>query len=235
MNLTPTELERLTIFTAAEFARRNLAQGVLLSHPEAVAFITDEVLLAARRDMPYAEIRDMAGSLLRADQVMPGVASMVTLIAVDALFEEGTKLIAIFDPIAAGKDGRIAGEILTSDEPIQLFDDAPTVTLRVLNMGDRDIQVRSQSHFFEVNSALQFDRAASWGRKLAIHSGGGVRFEPGITTVVELVAIGGDRVVQGFAGLVDGALDDEAVRQAAFARAESQGYFLNNTPVSEAQ
>ena len=69
MNLTPTEMDRLVIFTAAEMARRNRRLGVRLSHPEAVALITDEVMLAARRDMPYAEIRDMAGRLLTTDDV----------------------------------------------------------------------------------------------------------------------------------------------------------------------
>ena len=74
MNLTPTELERLTIFTAAELARRHRWLGIKLSHPEAVALIADEMLTAARRDMPYDDIRDMAGRLLTTDDVMPGVA-----------------------------------------------------------------------------------------------------------------------------------------------------------------
>src|SRR6516164_9231994 len=86
MNLTPTERERLTIFSAAEFARRNRALGIRLSHPEAIALITDEVMTAARRDMPYQEIRDMAGRLLTADDVMPGVADMIQLIMIECSF-----------------------------------------------------------------------------------------------------------------------------------------------------
>jgi urease subunit gamma/beta len=225
MNLTPTELERLTIFTAAEFARRNLAHGVKLSHPEAVAYITDEVMMAARRDMPYQQIRDAAGRLLTAEQVMPGVASMIRLIAVDASFEEGTKLIAVFDPIPMGEDELAAGEIIPGDGAIKLFEGAPTLSISVLNTGDRDVQVRSQSHFFEVNPALAFDRAATWGYKLAVPSGGGVRFEPGIPVTVELVAISGGRIITGFAGLAEGSLDEPAVRAAAFAAAEARGYF----------
>jgi urease subunit gamma/beta len=100
MNLSPTEMDRLVIFTAAEMARRNLRLGVRLSHPEAVAFITDEVMLAARRDMPYEEIRDMAGRLLTTDDVEPGVAQMIPLIYIECGFAEGTKLIALFEPIA---------------------------------------------------------------------------------------------------------------------------------------
>ena len=88
MNLTPTEQERLTIFQAAEFARRHKALGVKLSHPEAVALIADEMLLAARRDMPYADIVDMAGRLLTTDDVLPGVAAMISLVSVEGNFEE---------------------------------------------------------------------------------------------------------------------------------------------------
>ncbi|MCU1403708.1 MAG: ureA, partial [Glaciihabitans sp.] len=94
-----------------------------------------------------------------------------------------------------------------------------------INTGDRDIQVRSQSHFFEVNPALAFDRAATWGYKLAVPSGGGVRFEPGIPVRVDLVAIAGDRSITGFAGLVEGQLDDPEVRSASFDCATARGYF----------
>jgi urease subunit gamma/beta len=229
MNLTPTELDRLTIFTAAEFARRNLDHGVRLSHPEAVAFITDEVMLAARRDLPYSEIRDLAGRLLSTEQVMPGVASMIRLIAVDALFEEGTKLVAIFDPIPYGEGEVIAGEIIPLDGQLELFGDAELRSMSVLNTGDRDVQVRSHSHFFEVNPALAFDRRLTWGYKLSVPSGGGVRFEPGISTSVELVPIAGDRLITGFAGLVEGSLDDIVVRTAGFAAAEARGYFSATT------
>ena len=73
MNLTPTEIDRLIIFNAAEFARRHQKLGIRLSRPEAVALIADEMLLAARRNMPYVDIVDMAGRLLTTDDVEPGV------------------------------------------------------------------------------------------------------------------------------------------------------------------
>src|SRR5258708_18238150 len=103
MNLSPTEMDRLTIFTAAELARRHKSLGIKLSHPEAVALITDEVMTAARRDLPYDEIRDMAGRLLSTDDVMPGVAAMIPLIYIEGAFAEGTKVVAIFEPIRPGK------------------------------------------------------------------------------------------------------------------------------------
>jgi urease subunit gamma/beta len=87
----------------------------------------------------------------------------------------------------------------------------------VVNRGDRDIQVRSQSHFFETNPALEFDRRAAWGRKLDVASGTGVRFEPGIPVEVKLVPIAGERVIQGFSGLANGALDADGAVDAALA------------------
>ncbi len=86
VNLTPTELERLTVFTAAEIARRNLREGVRLSHPEAVALLTDEVMLAARKNLAYDEVIDHVTGLLTAAQCEPGVPAMVGLIALDAPF-----------------------------------------------------------------------------------------------------------------------------------------------------
>ena len=73
MNLSPTELERLTIFTAAEFARRNIRSGIPLSHPEAVAFITDEAMLMARAGGSYTEIRHLSTRLLTPAELEPGV------------------------------------------------------------------------------------------------------------------------------------------------------------------
>lgn len=228
MNLTPTELDRLTIFSAAELARRHRALGIRLSRPEAVALICDEVLLAARRDMEYDAIRDLAGRVLSTDDVMPGVAAMIPLICLEANFAEGTKLIAIFDPIRPGTasedDEMVPGEIITPDADITLFADADAIELEAVNTGDRDIQVRSHSHFFEANRALRFDRQAAWGRKLDVPAGAGVRFEPGIPKTVRLVPIAGLRVVLGQAGLVAGPLDAAGARDAALLRARAAGY-----------
>ncbi|HEU0223367.1 MAG TPA: urease subunit gamma [Paracoccaceae bacterium] len=84
-----------TIFTAAGFARRNRALGIRLSRPEALALITDEVMTAARRDLPYEETRNLAGRLLSTDDVMPGVAEMIPLLYVECAFAEGTKVMAV--------------------------------------------------------------------------------------------------------------------------------------------
>jgi urease subunit gamma/beta len=228
MNLSPTEMDRLVVFSAAELARRHKSLGVKLSHPEAVALITDEVMTAARRDIPIEEIRDMAGRLLSTDDVMPGVAEMIPLIYIEGAFAEGTKVVAIFEPIRPGKEpvaeAIVPGEIITPDEELRIFDGMPVTTIEVVNTGDRDTQVRSHSHFFEANRALKFDRAAAFGKKIDRPSGTGIRFEPGIPKLVDLVPIDGARTVLGQAGLVNGPLDAPGAAEEALKRARAAGY-----------
>jgi urease subunit gamma/beta len=222
MNLTPTEIDRLIIFNAAEFARRHQRLGIRLSRPEAVALIADEMLLAARRNMPYVDIVDMASRLLTT-----GVGAMIDLISVEGNFEEGTKLIVVFAPIGPGASqvpAPVPGEIITPDEDIELNGGRQRCSIKVLNMGDRDIQVRSHAHFFEANPALQFDRAAAFGMKIDKPSGVGVRFEPGVSKVVDLIALGGSRIVSGQAGLVDGPLDAPDALNRALEAARAKGY-----------
>lgn len=228
MNLSPTEMDRLVIFNAAQMARRNRSLGIRLSHPEAVAYITDEVMTAARRDIPYAEIRDMAGRLLTADDVEPGVPQMIPMLYIECMFAEGTKVMAVFEPIAPGDapvaDDIVPGEIIAGGDDIEIFAGLPSVTIDVVNTGDRDVQVRSHTHFFEVNRALRFDRAAAWGMKVDRPAGAGVRFEPGVTKSVRLVPIAGGRVVSGQAGLVNGSLDAPSALAEALKRAADRGY-----------
>jgi len=100
----------------------------------------------------------------------------------------------------------IPGEIITAPGEIELNADRPTVTLDVANTGDRPIQVGSHYHFFETNEALSFDRAQARGMRLDIPAGTAVRFEPGQTRTVTLVAYTGKRVVHGFNGKINGAL-----------------------------
>ncbi len=100
----------------------------------------------------------------------------------------------------------IPGEIETASGEIELNVGRDTLTLTVANTGDRPIQVGSHYHFFETNDALQFDRAAAYGRRLNIASGTAVRFEPGQARTIELVALAGERVVYGFNARVMGKL-----------------------------
>jgi len=109
----------------------------------------------------------------------------------------------------------IPGEYFLIDEPIELNSGRATASLEVTNRGDRPIQVGSHCHFFEVNRWLAFDRAGAYGMRLDIPAGTAVRFEPGDTRSIGLVALGGLRTVSGLNRLVEGALDDDDVRRRA--------------------
>jgi urease subunit beta len=100
----------------------------------------------------------------------------------------------------------IPGEMLIEDGEIALNVGRKTVTLTVANSGDRPIQVGSHFHFYETNPALQFDRDAAYGMRLHIAAGTAVRFEPGQSRTIELVALAGARKVYGFNGKVMGKL-----------------------------
>ena len=101
----------------------------------------------------------------------------------------------------------IPGELIAQEGDLELNAGRATIVLEVANTGDRPIQVGSHYHFAETNGALAFDRAAARGFRLNIAAGTAVRFEPGQTRTVELVALGGARIVQGFTGAVMGPLD----------------------------
>ena len=100
----------------------------------------------------------------------------------------------------------IPGELFTDGPDLALNPGRRTVTMTVENSGDRPIQVGSHYHFFETNEALKFDRNKAYGCRLNIAAGTAVRFEPGQTRTVELIAVSGRRKIYGFAGKVMGAL-----------------------------
>ena len=115
------------------------------------------------------------------------------------------------------------GEFILRSEPVQANVDRDTVEVEVANHGDRPIQVGSHVHFFEVNKALVFPRAAAFGRHLNIPAGTAVRFEPGDRKQVTLVAFAGRREMYGVNNLCNGPLSDER-RAEALARALSAGF-----------
>ena len=104
----------------------------------------------------------------------------------------------------------IPGEYFCESGTIELNAGRPVITIQVNNTGDRPVQVGSHYHFFEVNPGLEFDRAQARGFRLDIPAGTAVRFEPGQTRTVDLVAYDGARVVHGFRGEIMGALDGGA-------------------------
>ena len=91
------------------------------------------------------------------------------------------------------------GEVLVGDEPVIVNEGREATTLRVVNAGNRPVQVGSHYHFAVANTALQFDRDAAWGQRLDIAAGTAVRFEPGVAREVSLVPLAGARIVPGLA------------------------------------
>ncbi|MCC2639960.1 MAG: ureB [Nitrospira sp.] len=118
----------------------------------------------------------------------------------------------------------IPGEIILGEGDIIALHGRPTLDLTVSNIGDRPIQIGSHCHFFEANPALTFDREKSYGFRLQVPAGTAVRFEPGESKRVTLVALGGNRVAYGINGLVNGKLDDPEVRERALTAAVDRGF-----------
>ena len=206
MNLTPREKDKLLIAMAAQVARNRLARGVKLNHPEAVALITDFVVEGARDGKSVAELMEAGAHVVTADMVMEGVAEMIHDVQVEATFPDGTKLVTVHEPIRGSASKDVPGAVMAAAGDILMNEGRATVTLKVSNTGDRPIQVGSHYHFFETNAALSFDRAQARGMRLDIPAGTAVRFEPGQTRDVQLVALAGKREVYGFRGDVMGKL-----------------------------
>lgn len=228
MRLSPTERDRLLLFNAAELARRRRARGLKLNVPEATALIADTVAEAARDGARLLDAAEAGRSVLGVGDVLPGVVDIVVEVKVEALFDDGTRLVVVRDPFRRVSESTTdAPGAVDPAETTHLAADAEpidVVELIVTNRSTVPVSITSHFHFFEVNSRLEFDRRAAYGMRLAIPAGSAQRFEPGQPTYVRLRSIGGDRVAIGFAGLVDGPLDDPRIRAAAFARAATEGY-----------
>jgi urease subunit gamma/beta len=226
MRLTPAEQDRLLLFTAAELARARRARGLRLNIPEATALIADTVCEAARSGARLAEAVAAGRAVLGPDDVLPGVADVVHEIQVEAVYDDGTRLAVVTDPIGGSGGPEAPGAVLPANEPIPVRQDY--VTVAVTNSATVPISVTSHFHFFEVNPRLRFDRASAYGRRLLIAAGSTLRFDPGQTREVVLVPIGGDRVAIGFAGLVDGPLDAPGAFEEAMHRARACGYLIGD-------
>jgi urease subunit gamma/beta len=208
---------------AGELAKARKNRGLKLNYPEAIAYVTSELLELARDGLAVTELMRAGTKLLTADDVMDGVAGMIHEIQLEATFPDGTKLVTVHEPIR-GMGKTRPGEFIFDGDKITINADKATAALAVTNTADRPVQVGSHFHFFEVNKALAFDRAAAFGMRLDIPSGTAVRFEPGDSKTVHLVAIGGARLGHGLNSLTEGSMDDPIVRAAALQRAKEQGF-----------
>lgn len=240
MHLTPRELDKLVLHQAGFLAQKRLARGLRLNYPEAVALIATQILEFIRDGRSVAELMDLGRQLLGRADVADGVAELIDEVQVEGTFPDGTKLVTVHHPIVAEQgdmDLALYGSFLTRTAPparqavtpiddeagavvtaageLTLNEGRDTVRMAVTNRGDRPIQVGSHYHFGETNRALAFDRAAAYGMRLDIPAGTAVRFEPGETKTVSLVAIAGNRVVAGGNAFASGPVSDEGRERAA--------------------
>ena len=251
MHLTPRELDKLVLHQAGVLAQKRLARGLRLNYPEAMALIATQLLEFIRDGRSVADLMDLGRQLLGRADVMDGVADMIDEVQVEGTFPDGTKLVTVHHPIVSEHGNRtlaLYGSYLETlaagsapvGKPVSAVDDAPgapraaagtielnagrtPVLLAVTNTGDRPIQVGSHYHFVETNTALAFDRAAAYGLRLDIPAGTAVRFEPGETKTVPLVAIAGHRVIRGGIGLANGPVTEETRARLAAGTSASGG------------
>jgi urease subunit gamma/beta len=192
VRLTPTEEERLRIFTAAELARRTLLLGLRLNAPEAIALACDQMHLAARGGGAYEDVVEAGRAAVARDEVLEGVADIAREIRVEVLLDEGSRLIVIRAPFGPPTpDG--PGGVRVGDAPVPLVPERTRITLAVTNTSERPVRVSSHFPFDEVNAKLAFDRDAARGFRLDLPAGDSLRWAPGETRDVDLVAYGGAR------------------------------------------
>jgi urease subunit gamma/beta len=236
VHLSPREIDKLLLHQAGVLAQKRLARGVRLNYVEAMALIAAQLLEFIRDGRSVAELMDLGRQFLGRQDVLDGVADMIDEVQVEGTFPDGTKLVTVHHPIVAERGDRAlalygsflpvdvtpgaagqpaiglegaVGQKLPQDGEIVLNDGRDSVTLEVANRGDRPIQVGSHYHFSETNRALAFDRARAYGMRLDIPAGTAVRFEPGETKTVALVAIAGARIIRGGNAWVSGPVTND--------------------------
>ncbi|KAG6764648.1 hypothetical protein POTOM_032128 [Populus tomentosa] len=254
MKLTPREVDKLGLHNAGFLAQKRLARGRKLNYTEAVALIASQILEFVRDgDKSVAELMDIGKQILGRRQVLPAVPHLLDTVQVEGTFPDGTKLITVHNAIASEngnlelalqgsflpvpsldkfptiEDNEIPGAIIFGEGNVIINSGRKAVTLKVINTGDRPIQVGSHYHFIETNRSLHFDRRKAHGMRLNILAGTAIRFEPGESKSVVLVSIGGKQVIKGGNGIVDGPVDHENcthimgnIRRRAFGNREEE-------------
>ncbi len=216
MPLTPGESDRLLLHLEASLAQRRRDRGLRLNVPEARALIADAVCEWARDGLSLVETRDRAANLLSATDVLPGVAEALGEIRVEARFDDGTRLVVVKDPCgpAAASDAQVQDAwVPVARATIEFSNEAPTA-----------IGLTSHIHLAEVNPRLRLDRSAAFGMRLAIPTGETVWINAGESIQLPMTPIAGERVVIGNSGVIDGSLDDPAVRSRALETLRNCGY-----------
>ena len=251
MHLSPRDIDKLILHGAGSLAQKRLARGLRLNYPEAVALISAQLLELIRDGRSVAELMDVGRRMLGRAQVLPGVPELIAEVQVEGTFPDGTKLVTVHHPIAleqgdlalalhgsflpvpkafpAAEAVPIPGEVTAAAGEIELNAGRDVIELVVENRGDRPIQVGSHYPVAETNAALAFDRARASGRRLDIPAGTAVRFVPGESKTVQLVAFAGARVVHGGNALGDGEISEQG-RARFLETAKEQGFKHRGQP-----
>jgi urease subunit gamma/beta len=220
VELTPSELDRLLIFNVAQLAQSRRARGVKLNKPEAVALISHAVIESARDGASHSDALQAGLNAVTDSDLLPGVGPLLSGIAVEAVFSDGRRLVVVdFESADSNVPGKVTRLASIAGQP-----NTDVISVAVVNESEIQISVTTHMHFFESNPKLRFDRIASYGRHLDIPAGEHVDFPPGVEVLVNLVPISGNRVLIGFAGLVDGPLDAPEAKESAIAKARELGY-----------
>ncbi|CAG8595446.1 5020_t:CDS:2 [Funneliformis caledonium] len=236
MRLIPRELDKLVLHQVGYLAQKRLARGVKLNHTEAAALIASQLIEMMRDGTnTVAQLMNTGKQMLGRRHVQPDVLETLSEVQVEGTFPDGSYLVTVHDPISSD-DGNLELALYGSFLPIPddskfvlqtveaKAEDAPgalvvkpgkivlnegraRASLKVVNTGDRPIQVGSHYHFIETNPALSFDRHLSYGKRLDIPAGSAVRFEPGETKTVTLVDIGGKKCISGGNNVATGVVD----------------------------
>lgn len=194
MRLIPWEEERLQIFAAAELARRRRAAGLRLNHPEAIAIICDAMLEAARAGATYAEVEAAGRAAVAPEDVLDGVRELVDEVRLEVLLGDGSRVIALVDPLGRGRplDPFGPGALLIGDAAdVEVNEGREAIEISVTSRSRRRVRISSHFPFHRVNDRLEFDRAAARGFRLDVPAGAYVGWEPGETRTVRLVRVAG--------------------------------------------
>ncbi|KAF3932646.1 Urease [Dactylella cylindrospora] len=258
MHLSPREIDKLLISQVGQLAQKRLARGVKLNYAETVALIANNLHELIRDGTySVADLMDLGKKMLGRRHVQPSVVSALHEIQVEGTFKDGTYLVTVHHPISS-EDGDLNLALYGSFLPIPSNDLFPVeaesayvfekqpgavvavkgvvtlnegrkrIGLKVVNKGDRPVQIGSHYHFIETNPQLEFDRIQAYGFRLDIPAGTAVRFEPGDTKTVTLVEISGNKVISGGNRIANGkvgSLSPEQIlaniQQAGFAHVQS--------------
>ncbi|WP_232665309.1 urease subunit gamma [Pseudonocardia sp. TRM90224] len=192
MHLTPREQERLLLHSGAELARRRLARGARLGAPDATALVCDEICEMAWDDLPYEEVVAKARQVVGPEQLVPGVASAVPSLQVEALFPHGSVLVHVDAPFGApAPDG--PGALRAAEGEIELAPGRERATATLRNTGPLAIWVSSHVPLHRLNPALEVRLPVEGYFRLDIATGTALRIDAGAERDVQVVRMGGAR------------------------------------------